>query len=81
MMAKRRNSGNSFTWVVVGGMVLAGLLLYLRDRGLLHLPQPQSKPASQRAADLSKKYPGAEVFTGPETTPIPDKKKVNPRQP
>ena len=81
MMARRRNSGNLFVGLVVGGLILIGALLFLRDRGLLHLPQSQPKDPAQRAEDLSKKYPGAEVFSGPETTPQKDKKKVNPSRP
>ena len=81
MMARRRNSGNLFVGLVVGGLILIGALLFLRDRGLLHLPQSQPKAPAQRAEDLSKKYPGAEVFSGPETILNPDKKKVNPSQP
>ncbi len=76
MKARHRKSGNLFVGIVVGGLILVGCLLYLRDHGLLHLPQPQPKPPAQRAEDLAKKYPGAEVFSGPEATPLPDKKKV-----
>lgn len=76
-MARRKRSGDSFVWLVVLGLVSVGGLLYLRDRGLLRWPQTQPKPADQRAKDLVKKYPDAEVFSGPET----DKKKVSPRQP
>ena len=80
-MARRRNSGNLFVGLVVGGLILIGVLLFLRDRGLLRLPQSQPKALAQRAEDLSRKYPGAEVFSGPETIPTPDKKKVNPSRP
>jgi hypothetical protein len=80
-MARRRTSGNLFVGLVVGGLILIGGLLFLRDRGLLRLPQSQPKAPAQRAEDLSKKYPGAEVFSGPETILNPDKKKVNPSRP
>ena len=80
-MARRRNSGNLFVGLVVVGLILIGVLLFLRDRGLLRLPQSQPKAPAQRAEDLSRKYPGAEVFSGPETIPTPDKKKVNPSRP
>ncbi len=76
-MARRRKAGDRFVWVTVMALILVGGLLYLRDRGLLRWPQAQPKPADQRARDLVKKYPDAEVFSGPET----DKKKVSPRQP
>jgi len=76
-MARRKKSGDSFVWITVATLMAVGGLLYLRDRGLLHWPQTQPKPADQRARDLVKKYPDAEVFSGPET----DKKKVSPRQP
>lgn len=76
-MARHKRSGDRFVWLVVMGLVGVGGLLYLRDRGLLRWPQAQPKPADQRARDLVKKYPDAEVFSGPEA----DKKKVNPRQP
>lgn len=76
-MARKKSSGDFFVWLVVLGLVGVGGLLYLRDRGLLQWPQPQPKPANQRARDLVRKYPDAEVFSGPET----DKKKVTPRQP
>jgi len=55
---------------------LVGAALYLRDRGFLHLPQPTLKAPAQRAEDLAKKYPSAEVFSTPESTPPVDKKKV-----
>ncbi|NCW27540.1 MAG: hypothetical protein EBV83_04485, partial [Verrucomicrobia bacterium] len=71
-MARRRKAGDSFVWIIGTALILVGGLLYLRDRGLLHWPQSQPKPADQRARDLVKKYPDAEVFSGPET----DKKKV-----
>ena len=76
-MARRRKTGDRFVWITVTALVLVGGLLYLRDRGLLHWPQVQTKPADQRARDLVKRYPDAEVFSGPEA----DKKKVSPRQP
>ncbi len=76
-MARSKRSGDRFVWLVVMGLMGVGGVLYLRDRGLLHWPQAQPKPADQRARDLVKKYPNAEVFSGPET----DKKKVSPRQP
>ena len=79
-MARRRHTGDRFVWMIVGALVLVGGLLYLRDHGLLRWPQAQPKPTAQRAQDLVKKYPDAEVFSGPETTPSPDKKKVSPRQ-
>ena len=81
MMARRRNSGNLFVGLVVGGLILIGALLFLRDRGLLRLPQSQPKAPAQRAQYLSKKYPGAEVFSGPEIIPPQDKKKVTPPHP
>ncbi|NDC80423.1 MAG: hypothetical protein EB090_04025 [Verrucomicrobia bacterium] len=70
-MARRSRSGDLFVWFVAVGLVAVGGLLFLRDRGLLRWPQAQPKPADQRARDLVKKYPDAEVFSGPET----DKKK------
>jgi len=76
-MASRRKAGDRFVWIIGTALILVGGLLYLRDRGLLRWPQSQPKPADQRARDLVKKYPDAEVFSGPEI----DKKKVNPRQP
>ena len=69
-MARRRTSGNLFVGLVVGALILIGALLFLRDRGLLHLPQATPKPPAQRAEDLAKKYPGAEVFSGPELSLI-----------
>ena len=80
-MARRKSSGDSFVWMIVGALTLVGGLLYLRDHGLLRWPQVQPKPPAQRARDLVKKYPDAEVFSGPEATPSTDKKKVSSRQP
>jgi hypothetical protein len=57
--------------------VLIGITLYLRDRGLLRLPEPTPKAPAQRAEDLAKKYPDAEVFAAPEV----DKKKVKSQRP
>ena len=70
-MSRRNKSGDLFVWFVVLALVGVGGLLFLRDRGLLRWPQAQPKPADQRARDLVKKYPDAEVFSGPEA----DKKK------
>ena len=70
-MARRNRSGDLFVWLVALVLVGVGGLLFLRDRGLLRWPQAQPKPADQRARDLVKKYPDAEVFSGPEA----DKKK------
>ncbi|NDB94722.1 MAG: hypothetical protein EBZ78_00935 [Verrucomicrobia bacterium] len=80
-MARRQKSGNLFIGLVVSGLILVGTALYLRDRGMLHLPQPQPKPPAQRAEDLAKKYPSAEVFSGPESNPEADKKKVKSPRP
>ena len=80
-MVRRKKSVDSFTWTIVGALTLVGGLLYLRDHGILRWPQTQPKPPAQRARDLVKKYPDAEVFSGPEATSDTDKKKVNPRQP
>ena len=76
-MARRSSSGNLFVGCVAGGLVLIGIALYLRDRGLLRLPEPTQKAPAQRAEDLAKKYPDAEVFSAPEV----DKKKVKPQHP
>ena len=76
-MARRSSSGNLFVGCVAGGLVLIGITLYLRDRGLLRLPEPTPKAPAQRAEDLAKKYPDAEVFAAPEV----DKKKVKPQHP
>ena len=76
-MARRSSSGNLFVGCVAGALVLIGIALYLRDRGLLRLPEPTPKAPAQRAEDLAKKYPDAEVFTAPEV----DKKKVKPQRP
>ena len=73
-MAKRGKSRDILVWTVVGGLVLVGAGLYLRDRGLLRLPKPQPIAPEQRAKDLARKYPDAEVFSGPEA----DKKKGTP---
>ncbi len=70
-MAKRGKSRDALVWTVVGGLVLVGIGLYLRDRGLLKLPEPKPVAPAERAKDLVKKYPDAEVFSGPEA----DKKK------
>ena len=70
-MAKRGKSRDPLVWTVVAGLVLVGAGLYLRDRGLLKLPAPKPVAPSERAKDLAKKYPDAEVFSGPEA----DKKK------
>jgi hypothetical protein len=75
-MARRSKSGNLFVGLVAGALVLVGAALYLRDRGFLHLPQPTLKAPAQRAEDLAKKYPSAEVFSSPESTPPVDKQKV-----
>jgi hypothetical protein len=75
-MARRSKSGNLFVGLVAGSLVLVGAALYLRDRGFLRLPQPAQKAPAQRAEDLAKKYPSAEVFSPPESTPPVDKKKV-----
>lgn len=76
-MARRSSSGNLFVGCVAGGLVLIGIALYLRDRGLLRLPEPNPKAPAQRAEDLAKKYPDAEVFSAPEV----DKKKVKSQRP
>jgi len=76
-MARRSRSGNLFVGCVAGALVLVGIALYLRDRGLLRLPEPTPKAPAQRAEDLAKKYPDAEVFSAPEV----DKKKVNSQRP
>lgn len=76
-MARRTKTGDRFVGLTVAALIVVGGLLYLRDRGLLRWPQAQPKPADQRARDLVKKYPDAEVFSGPEA----DKKKVNPSHP
>jgi len=76
-MARRSSSGNLFVGCVAGGLVLIGIALYLRDRGLLRLPEPNTKAPAQRAEDLAKKYPDAEVFSAPEV----DKKKVKSQRP
>lgn len=81
MMARRSKSADRFVWLVVGALILVGTLLYLRDHGLLRWPQSQPKSPDQRASDLAKKYPNAEVFSGPDKTATTDKKKVSPRQP
>jgi len=70
-MAKRGKSRDTLVWTVVSGLVLVGIALYLRDRGLLRLPEPRPVAPAERAKDLARKYPDAEVFSGPET----DKKK------
>jgi len=70
-MAKRDKSRDTLVWTVVAGLVLVGVGLYLRDRGLLKLPEPKPVAPAERAKDLAKKYPDAEVFSGPEA----DKKK------
>ena len=70
-MAKRGKSRDTLVWTVVAGLVLVGVGLYLRDRGLLPLPEPKPVAPAERAKDLVKKYPDAEVFSGPEA----DKKK------
>ena len=70
-MAKRAKSRDTLVWTVVAGLVLVGVGLYLRDRGLLKLPEPKPVAPAERAKDLAKKYPDAEVFSGPEA----DKKK------
>ena len=70
-MAKRGKSRDPLVWTVVSGLVLVGIGLYLRDRGLLKLPEPKPVAPAERAKDLAKKYPDAEVFSGPEA----DKKK------
>lgn len=70
-MAKRGKSRDTLVWTVVSGLVLVGVGLYLRDRGLLKLPEPKPIAPAERAKDLVKKYPDAEVFSGPEA----DKKK------
>jgi hypothetical protein len=70
-MAKRGQSRDTLVWTVVAGLVLVGVGLYLRDRGLLKLPEPKPVAPAERAKDLVKKYPDAEVFSGPEA----DKKK------
>jgi hypothetical protein len=80
-MARRSKSGNLFVGLVAGSLVLVGAALYLRDRGFLHLPQPTQKAPAQRAEDLAKKYPSAEVFSSPESTPPVDKKKVKTLRP
>ncbi|NBS06254.1 MAG: hypothetical protein EBQ51_03060 [Verrucomicrobia bacterium] len=74
-MARRSPSGNLYVGLVAGCLILVGAALYLRDRGMLRLPQPAQKAPAQRAEDLAKKYPGAEVFSSPESTPPLDKKK------
>ncbi len=66
-MAKRGKSRDTLVWTVVFGLVLVGVGLYLRDRGLLKLPEPKPVAPAVRAKDLAKKYPEAEVFSGPET--------------
>lgn len=76
-MAKRSSSGNLFVGGVAGVLLLIGLALYLRDRGLFRLPQPIPPAPAQRAEDLAKKYPDAEVFS----TPVVDKKKVKSSRP
>jgi hypothetical protein len=73
-MAKRGKSRDTLVWTVVFGLVLVGVGLYLRDRGLLKLPEPKPVAPAERAKDLVKKYPDAEVFSGPEA----DKKKGTP---
>ena len=80
-MARRSKSGNLFVGLVAMALVLIGVALYLRDRGLLRLPQPTTPAPAQRAEDLAKKYPDAEVFATHQATPAPDKKKVNPSRP
>ena len=70
-MAKRGKSRDTLVWTVVSGLILVGVGLYLRDRGLLRLPKPKPVAPAERAKDLAKKYPDAEVFSGPEA----DKKK------
>jgi hypothetical protein len=76
-MARRSSSGNLFVGCVAGALVLIGIALYLRDRGLLRLPEPTPQAPAQRAEDLAKKYPDAEVFSAPEV----DKKKVKSPRP
>ena len=76
-MARRSSSGNLFVGCVAGALVLIGIALYLRDRGLLRLPEPTPQAPAQRAEDLAKKYPDAEVFSAPEV----DKKKVKSQRP
>jgi len=80
-MARRSKSGNLFVGLVAMALVLIGVALYLRDRGLLRLPQPTTPATAQRAEDLAKKYPDAEVFATPQSAPTPDKKKVNSSRP
>jgi len=70
-MARRGPSRDLLVWTVATSLVLVGVGLYLRDRGLLKLPEPKPVAPAARARDLVKKYPDAEVFSGPET----DKKK------
>ena len=74
-MARRSPSGNLFVGLVAGVLILVGVALYLRDRCLLQLPQPTQPAPAQRAEDLAKKYPDAEVFTTPKTATPEDKKK------
>ena len=76
-MARRSSSGNLLVGCVAGVLVLIGIALYLRDHGLLRLPEPTPKAPAQRAEDLAKKYPDAEVFSAPEV----DKKKVKSQRP
>ena len=73
-MARRSPSGNLFVGLVAGVLILVGVALYLRDRGLLQLPQPTQPAPAQRAEDLAKKYPEAEAFATPKTAAPADKK-------
>ncbi len=77
LMARRTSTGNLFVGCVAGALVLIGVALYLRDRGLFKLPEPLPKAPAQRAEDLAKKYPDAEVFSAPAV----DKKKVKSPRP
>jgi len=80
-MARRSKSGNLFVCLVAMALVLIGVALYLRDRGILSLPQPTPPAPVKRAEDLAKTYPDAEVFATPQPAPTPDKKKVNSSRP
>ena len=52
-MARRSKSGNLFVGLVAMALVLIGVALYLRDRGLLRLPQPTTPTDPKSVASAS----------------------------